>query len=140
MAKEAAPLDKAEALISRRLKNTYLDYELKKESPPKKMENYPPDRRKEAGLSRKERVVVSKLRTSGNSCIFGYYRYEMVEINYPNCKDCPRELDDIKHVFLHCSKLRKEREKHLGPRPTLKLLQRNPQSCRLSEENYPIDI
>ncbi|GFR92043.1 hypothetical protein ElyMa_006190500 [Elysia marginata] len=83
LAKEAVALDQAkapinqataEALILRRVKNTYLIYELKEKASLKihVMEKHPPDRRKGAGLSRKQRVIVSQLRTGGNSPIFNY--------------------------------------------------------------------
>ncbi|GFR76932.1 hypothetical protein ElyMa_002225900 [Elysia marginata] len=125
LAKEAAALDQAEApfnqataetLISRRVKKTYLNYELKDKASLKIMEKHPPDHRK-------ERIVLSQLRTGKNSHIFNYYLHEIGVIDDSNSKDCPRELDDMKHVLLHCSKLNEEKKKkHLGPRPTVKLI------------------
>ncbi|GFS12557.1 hypothetical protein ElyMa_001373800, partial [Elysia marginata] len=63
-AKEAATLDQAEApidqataesLISKRVKSNYLNYGLKLEASLEIMKKHPPDRIKEARLSRKKK-------------------------------------------------------------------------------------
>ncbi|GFS09417.1 hypothetical protein ElyMa_003037300 [Elysia marginata] len=102
------------------------------------MENHLPGRSKEAGLSRKERVL-SQLRTGGNSPISNNYLHRIGVIDDPNCKDCPGRLDDMKHILLHCSRLKEDRKKTTGAKAHPKTsTDKSSEMCRLPEGNCEI--
>ncbi|GFS08315.1 hypothetical protein ElyMa_006592000 [Elysia marginata] len=61
-----------------------------------------PTRDKEAGLSRRERVVLAQLRCNGKSPILQKYLYDICASPCDACLQCGQSPDDLHHALYDC--------------------------------------
>lgn len=73
----------------------------------------PPHRDKETGLSRRERVVLSHLRTNAKCPILRTYLHDIGAEESGTCLKCQLEDADLNHVLFNCPAMDKHR--HLLP-------------------------
>ncbi|GFR85276.1 hypothetical protein ElyMa_002438000 [Elysia marginata] len=63
---------------------------------------HPPTRDKEAGLSRRERVVLAQLRCTRKSPILQKYLYDIDASPCDACLQCGQSPDDLHHALYDC--------------------------------------
>lgn len=81
----------------------------------------------ENNLSRRERVVLSQLRTGEHCPILNAYLHRIGKSDSPICKDCKRQADTWQHLLLKCSKHNTIRKKIFDKAPTADVLWREPE-------------
>lgn len=87
----------------------------------------PPNRQLEEGLTRRERSILSQLRTGGYSPICMYYMHRIGRADSPACPDCGAVRDDAAHVVTQCPRTDSIRQRLIGhPRPELQILWSHP--------------
>ena len=124
-----SPIDlmTAEALISR---NVHTSYRLSLTDPASVhvMDREPPNPRLESNLTKRERQIISQLRTGGSSPILRKYLHRIGKAESPTCLHCNEEDDSLEHALLQCPAMHMQRLHHLGIQPTLTILKTNPEA------------